>query len=104
VAGMTITREQAQDLLASDVAGAVACVNRAVTSAINQNQFDALVDFTFNCGSANFLSSTLLKKVNAGDFAGAALEFHRWIYAKKIELPGLVKRRAAEAALFNTPV
>ena len=59
-AGLTITQDQADAFLESDVAGSVACVNRLVTSEINQNQFDALVDFVFNLGCASLASSTLL--------------------------------------------
>jgi len=103
VQGFTITQEQADALLVSDVAGAVACVNKAVQVQINQNQFDALVDFTFNLGCASLLSSTLLRLLNAGDFDGAAGQFARWVYAGKTILPGLERRRAAELQLFQTP-
>ena len=60
---------------------AVDCVNRAVTAAITQNQFDALVDFCFNVGCGSLLNSTLLRKVNAADFAGAAAQFALWVHA-----------------------
>src|SRR5208282_3398973 len=72
--GLIITQEQAEAFLQSDVAGAVACVNRLVTGQISQSQFDALVDFAFNLGCANLASSNLLRCVNSGDFAGAAQE------------------------------
>jgi lysozyme len=98
--GLTITQDQAEAFLASDIAGAVACVNHLVTSAINQNQFDALVDFVFNLGCASLGSSTLLRFVNAGDFADAADQFQRWDHAGGVVVPGLLKRRLAEAALF----
>lgn len=104
VQGLTITEEQASILLAADVAWAVTCVNKAVKAAINQNQFDALVDFTFNLGCAAFSGSTLLRKLNAGDLAGAAAEFRRWNKAGGRVLAGLTKRRQAETDLFNTPV
>jgi lysozyme len=100
-AGLTITEDQASVLLAADVAWAVTCVNKSVTSAINQNQFDAMVDFVFNLGCAAFGGSTLLKMVNAGDFAGAAGQFGRWNKAGGKVLAGLTKRRTAEAALFQ---
>jgi GH24 family phage-related lysozyme (muramidase) len=67
-----------------------------------QAQFDALVSFAYNVGVGNLLSSTLLKKHKAGDFAGAALEFAKWNKAAGKVLPGLVKRRAAEAALYGS--
>jgi len=98
--GLTITEAQASVLLAADVAWAVTCVNKSVKSAVNQNQFDAMVDFVFNLGCAAFAQSTLLRMVNAGDFAGGAGQFGRWNKAGGKVLAGLTKRRAAEAALF----
>jgi lysozyme len=101
VPGLTISEAQATILLAADVAWAATCVNKSVKSAINQNQFDALVDFTFNLGCANLGQSTLLRLVNAGDFAGAAAQFLRWNKAGGKVLKGLTKRRQAEMDLFN---
>jgi GH24 family phage-related lysozyme (muramidase) len=66
----------------------------------SQNQFDALVSFAYNLGVGNLRQSTLLEKHKAGDFAGAAAEFGKWVKAAGKTLPGLVKRRAAEAALY----
>jgi lysozyme len=103
-AGLTITQNQADAFLHSDVAGSVACVNRVVTSNINQNQFDALVDFTFNLGCASLAQSTLLRFVNAGDFASAAPQFLRWDHLRGVVIPGLSRRRQAEMALFNQPI
>lgn len=99
--GLTITEEQASVLLAADVAWAVTCVNKSVKSAINQNQFDAMVDFVFNLGCAAFGQSTLLRMVNAGDFVGAAGQFLRWNKAGGKVLAGLTKRRQGEMALFQ---
>lgn len=74
----------------------------------NANQFSALVSFAFNLGDANLRHSSLLARLNAGDPEGAAREFAKWVWAtvegRKVVLPGLVKRRAAEAALFQTAV
>ena len=100
-AGLTITQDQADTFLISDVAGAVACVNRLVTSSIVQCQFDALVDFTFNLGCACLANSTLLRAVNAGDFDGAANEFLRWDHVNGVVVPGLLRRRQAEAGMFS---
>jgi lysozyme len=102
--GLTITEEQASILLAADVAWAVTCVNKCVTAAINQNQFDALVDFTFNLGCTSLAQSTLLRMLNAADLAGAAAQFLRWNKAGGKVLRGLTIRRQAEMDLFNTPV
>ena len=71
---------------------------------MNDNQFAALVSFVFNCGIGNFKRSTLLRRVNAGDFAGAAREFPRWNKAGGQVLKGLTLRREAEAALFMRAV
>ena len=73
---------------------------------INQNQFDALVSFSFNCGSGALKKSTLLRKLNARDFSGAANEFLKWNKSNGIILEGLVKRRKDERELFlkSTPV
>jgi lysozyme len=100
VEGMVISQQQAVSLLLSDVAAAVTCVNHAVAVAINQDEFDALVDFAFNAGRGNFVTSTLLRDLNASDFAGAAQQFLRWIYAGKVASSGLLRRREAEEQLF----
>jgi lysozyme len=97
---MVITEAQAVERLHSDVASAVRCVNSRVTREISQNQFDALVSFTFNLGCAALVSSTLLKLLNVGDISGAAAEFGRWTHAGVRVLPGLVARREAERKLF----
>lgn len=98
--GMTITEEEAIAFLRQDLKTAENAVNNNVTYGINQSQFDALVSFTFNVGTGNFSSSTLLKKLNAGDVNGAADEFDKWIYAGGQVLEGLVRRRAAEKQMF----
>ena len=100
--GLTINQDQADLLLHSDIAGAVACVNRAVTASISQCQFDALVDFVFNLGCARLLGSTLLRHVNAGEFDLAAPQFLLWDHAGGMVVPGLLVRRQAEAGLFQS--
>ena len=86
----------------NDMAIFIAAVKNLVTVAINQDQFDALVSFAFNLGADSLKGSTLLKKLNAGDFSGAAQEFQRWNKAKGRVLPGLTRRRACEALLFQS--
>jgi lysozyme len=76
-------------------------VRRLVTTPIEPYQFDALVSFTYNCGEGNLKKSTLLKKVNARDFEGAAQEFKKWNKANGKELAGLTRRRASESLLFQ---
>lgn len=98
--GDFITLEEAEMLLREDVKDAENAVNKYVKVGINQNQFDALVSFVFNLGSGNFKTSTLLRKLNTGDYLGAANEFKRWNKAGGKVLNGLVKRREDEANLF----
>ena len=91
---------QADYWLRQDVQTAVKAVQDYVAVPVNQNQFDALVDFVYNVGSGNFGKSTLLKKLNAGDYDGAADEFLRWNKAGGKVLRGLTVRRQAERDLF----
>ena len=98
--GMTISQSIADAYLVKDAEHAADVVKRAVTVPMTQGQFDALVSFVFNCGAGNFLKSTLLRKLNAGDTLGASLEILKWSKAAGKELPGLVRRRAAEQSLF----
>lgn len=102
--GLACTVEQAERWLREDIAEAEAVVALLVKVPLNDNEFAALVSFTFNLGGAAFRGSTLLRKLNAEDRAGAAAEFARWNKAGGKVLPGLVRRRAAEAALFLRPV
>ena len=99
--GNTITELEAEVLLRTDLAAAVTCINRAVNVPIAQHQLDALVDFCFNAGRGNLLSSTLLRLINLGDFTHAAAQFPLWVHAGGEVVPGLVRRRHAEAALFS---
>ena len=98
--GDKITEAQALDLLREDITWVENAINDHVKVKINQNQFDALSSFIFNVGAGAFSLSTLLKKLNAADYEGAANEFPRWNKASGKELPGLTRRRAAEKALF----
>lgn len=104
VEGLSISQEQADNLLLHDVQNAVNHVNHLVTIQINQNEFDALVDFAFNCGCGNFASSTLLKLLNTGNLAAAAKEFEKWDYAGGVQVAGLLRRRIAEESEFNAPL
>ncbi len=98
--GQEITAAQADDYLREDVYWAEDAVRDHVKVALDQHEFDALVSLVFNIGAGAFARSTLLRKLNDGDKAGAAGEFARWNQAGGKVLPGLVKRRADEAALF----
>lgn len=96
-----ITMGQAQEMLSQDLATAEKAINGQVKVQLNQAQFDALASFVFNLGEGALTRSTLLKRINMGDFNGAVDQFSRWVLADGRELPGLVRRRKAEAALFR---
>jgi lysozyme len=99
--GMIITEAKAEKLLVEDLERFVEGVNKAVTSKINQNQFDALVSFAFNLGVGALQKSTLLKKVNANPSdKSIADEFEKWNKAGGKVLKGLVRRREAESDLY----
>jgi lysozyme len=100
--GLTISAENAQRMLTQDLRAAAECVNRVTALPLTQNEFDALVDFVFNLGVGNFEGSTLLGDLNAGDLAAAAAQFERWSHAGGKRVAGLLRRRQAEAAIFNT--
>ena len=117
-AGDTMTTDQAERLLASDLAEAAAVVDGAVTVPLTDGQRAALIDFVFNIGPGRARKgkdpgkdgfvrlrsgkpSTLLRKLNAGDAEGAAAEFAAWVYGGGGVLPGLVRRRRAEELLFR---
>lgn len=97
----TITQAKADADLKANIQTAADAVNKLVKVPLTQGQFDALVDFVFNLGADAFARSTLLKLVNAGRMDAAAGEFARWIYDNGTPLPGLMRRRAAEANLFR---
>lgn len=98
--GDVIDKQRAEYLLTEDLKKFEAVVNRECPG-INQNQFDALVSFTFNVGTANFMKSTLLKcvKANPGN-VNIRYEFSRWNKANGIILSGLIRRRREEAELY----
>lgn len=99
--GSVITKERAEALLQEDVSKfskQVFALCRDVI--VSQHQFDALVSFAYNVGIGAFKTSTLLKKLLQKDYVGVGNEFLRWTKAKGKVLPGLVKRRRAEALLF----
>lgn len=99
-AGMTIKQETAERLLKTGLVSYECDVSRLVKVGLTQGQFDALVSFTYNLGARSLSTSTLLRKLNAGDYAGAADEFLRWNKASGKVLNGLTRRREAERALF----
>lgn len=99
--GMTITQEQADELLLKDVSVFEDNVINAVTMPLTQYQFDALVSWTFNLGGANLKASTMLKKLNAGEYEEVPSQIKRWNKAGGKVLQGLIRRREAESLLFE---
>lgn len=97
-----LTKREAEELLKEDLGAAEEAVIRFVDVPLTPNQFDALVSFVFNVGAGRFERSMLLRRLNAGDYAGAAKEFLQWVYGNGQKLEGLVRRRRAEKALFET--
>ena len=101
--GMVISLETGEEILRRDLQKFQSSVEKYVKVDLNDNQYGALVSFTYNLGERNFSKSTLLKKVNAQDWSGAANEFRKWNKAGGKVLKGLVRRRDAERLLFLTP-
>jgi lysozyme len=105
-----ISEEEATSLLAKDLVMAEMCIEKTVKAALNQNQFDALVDFIFNLGAYNFKSSTLLNRLNEKKYDEVPKEMKRWNKAynpktkQKEPLKGLTSRREFEANQFASPV
>lgn len=97
----TVTAAEADRLLAEDLARVESALAHLVRVPLSQGQFDALASFTYNLGPGALELSTLLRKLNAGDYDGAAEEFGKWCHVGKRVLPGLVARRADERALFE---
>ena len=103
VPGTSITQEQADQDLMANVIDAEDAVNDYAHVPLTQHQFDALVDFTFNCGITAFKTSTLLKKLNVEDYEGAHDELVKWCHDNGVVVAGLLRRRKAEQDLFDEP-
>ncbi len=101
--GMSISQERADMLLIEDLEKFEQAVNDLVKVSLNQNEFDALVSWTFNLGSTNLKNSTLLKVLNSThkDWSDVPKQIKRWNKANGKVLEGLVRRREAEALLFT---
>ena len=99
--GDKITKAIADSLLAEEMHEYEGYVNNAVKVDLNQDQFDALVSWTYNLGGGNLNASTMLKVVNSGDFEGVPAQIKRWNKAGGKVLEGLIRRREAEANLFS---
>lgn len=98
--GMTITKKEAETILRSDLSKFEAAVERLVKVPLNDSQFAALVSFTYNVGEGNLANSTLLKKLNKGDYGAVPDELMKWTRAGNARPQGLVNRRSAEVATW----
>jgi lysozyme len=97
-----ITQEQANNFLAQDLIKFENGVSKLVKVTLNENQFSALVVFSYNLGLGNLEQSTLLKKINSNDFKGASEEFIKWNKANGKVMTGLTNRRQLESNLFQS--
>lgn len=95
-----IDEHTAEIWLQQDMSVAINAAIRLCPGAIKTTQIAALADFAFNCGAGNLEISSLRRKVNRNDFNGASDEFLKWVYARDVKLPGLVRRRTAEREMF----
>ena len=98
--GDTCTQAEADAFLVEDVKWVLTAVERCVQVPLTPGQRAAINSFVFNCGATALRTSTLLRKLNAGDYKGAADEFPRWNKAGGAVIKGLVRRRAAERKVF----
>ncbi len=96
-----ITKAQAEELLRDDLDFSVKRVNKYVKRELTQNQFDAIVSFTFNVGPGALKRSVLLKRINSGDFEGVPSQMRRWNKSGGRVLKGLKRRRGTEIELWN---
>lgn len=109
--GDTITAEEAEELLEYDLNNAAEAVDRQITVPLNDNQRGTLASFVFNIrkGEEQLATSTLRRLLNAGDYASVPAQLRRWnkgrhpVTHEMVVIPGLVRRREAEAALWSTP-
>lgn len=98
--GQVITKKQAEELLIHDAEEAANVIRSRVLVPLSSNQLGALISFVFNVGGGQFTSSTLLKRLNRGDYASVPFELRRWNKNDGRVMQGLVNRREAEAALW----
>jgi lysozyme len=102
--GMSVSVDEGDKMFAKELAIYEDAVERLVSVPLNQNQFDALVSFTYNCGVGALQNSTLRKVLNQGKYEQVPAQLARWVHAGGVEYAGLVRRRKAEGALFMDPM
>ena len=99
--GDSISQEEAEQMLVDELHEYESYVNEYVTVALSQNQFDALVSWVYNLGPANLKASTMLKVLNSGEYEDVPAQMKRWNKAGGKVLEGLIRRREAEACLYQ---
>lgn len=99
--GQHVSPQQAEELLKMDVAEFEEAINKLVKVPLTQNQYDALLSFTYNVGAAALEDSTLLIELNKMHYEAVPVQMKRWTRAQGVQLKGLVTRREKEAALFE---
>lgn len=99
--GDTITELEAEGRMLKYLSKSADKLDELITVELSKNQFSALLLFVYNIGISAFANSTMLRKINTKDFIGAANEFDRWVYDNGNKIPGLVRRRKAEKAMFK---
>lgn len=97
-----VSESQAYDLLSQDAQSAANCVDASVEVTLNDNQRAALISFVYNEGCGAFRKSTMLRKINAGDFEGASQEFSKWTLSQGEQVTALVTRRQSESEVFSS--
>lgn len=99
--GDKINEALAEKFLDYDIQRAASGVDALVKVPLTTNQREALISFVFNLGKGKLMGSTLLKKLNSGDYYSAAREFDKWIFSNGVKLNGLIARRKVERELFE---
>lgn len=102
--GLTCTEAMANAWLTQDVQNVAAALSRMIKVPVNENQFDSLVSLTYNIGIGNFSSSSALATLNDGDYDAVPAHMQMWDEVNGIADAGLIRRRAAEVALYQMPV
>ncbi len=95
-----MTQQEASELIAQEVVRYENSVRRLITVPLTQNEYDALVSFTYNLGGGVLQYSTLRMKINRSEKKEAAKEFLKWVYSAKVKSKGLMRRRLSEMELF----
>jgi lysozyme len=100
--GAKMSLDEAHRVLREDISPCVSCANRTIKVKVTQGQFDAVVDFIFNCGEGAWAKSSILRKLNRGDYVGARAALDLYVYSGGEKMRGLQRRRDAEQELWDT--